>query len=167
VSFPTVLSADTTSTDPRHIERRTELLARANADDVREVAERCILSLGEPIIITPPETGIVMLQVREPVVWERFHLGEVVVTRAAADVSLSPPWSRERVKLAALSGGVAVCTILSFILPNIDVAGSSRRWSTFRRRCRVWSRATSTSGPARSEATWSKRSRWGSAPRSW
>ncbi|WP_395155985.1 phosphonate ABC transporter, permease protein PhnE [Ilumatobacter sp.] len=40
---------------------------------------------------------------------------------AAADVSLSPPWSHERVKLAALSGGVAVCTILSFILPNIDV----------------------------------------------
>jgi phosphonate transport system permease protein len=40
---------------------------------------------------------------------------------AAADVSLSPPWSRERVKLAALSGGVAVCTLLSFILPDIDI----------------------------------------------
>jgi phosphonate transport system permease protein len=39
----------------------------------------------------------------------------------AADVPLSPPWNRERVKLAALSGGVAVCTVLSFILPDIDV----------------------------------------------
>lgn len=40
---------------------------------------------------------------------------------ASSDVSLSPPWNRERVKLAALSGGVVVCTILSFVLPDIDV----------------------------------------------
>ncbi len=39
----------------------------------------------------------------------------------ADQVSLSPPWNRERIKLAALSGGVALCTLLSFVLPDIDV----------------------------------------------
>ena len=93
VSLTTIQSANPAATDPRHIERRTELLARANADQVREVAERCIVSLGEPIIITPPEIGIVMLQVREPVVRERFHLGEVVVTRAEVELGGHRGWS--------------------------------------------------------------------------
>ncbi|WP_395159751.1 phosphonate ABC transporter, permease protein PhnE [Ilumatobacter sp.] len=39
----------------------------------------------------------------------------------AGDVPLSPPWNKERIKLAALSGGVVVCTILSFVLPDIAV----------------------------------------------
>jgi len=109
VSFPTVLSADTTSTDPRHIERRTELLARANADDVREVAERCILSLGEPIMITPPEIGIVMLQVREPVVRERFHLGEVVVTRAEVELGGHRGWSMRQGTDRMTTLAAAIC----------------------------------------------------------
>lgn len=37
------------------------------------------------------------------------------------NVPLTPPWNRDRIKLAALSAGVFVCTILSFILPDIDV----------------------------------------------
>ncbi|MEM1332362.1 MAG: phosphonate ABC transporter, permease protein PhnE [Actinomycetota bacterium] len=40
---------------------------------------------------------------------------------AAGDVPLAAPWTRDRVKLAALSAGVAVCTLLSFVLPDIDV----------------------------------------------
>ncbi len=38
-----------------------------------------------------------------------------------ADVPLAPPWTRERVKLSALSAAVAVCAILSFVLPDIDI----------------------------------------------
>lgn len=40
---------------------------------------------------------------------------------AASDVPLSPPWTPERVKLALLTAGVALCTLLSFVLPDIDV----------------------------------------------
>ena len=59
-----------TITHPAQIDRRAELLAVADGIAVREVAERCLQRLGEPVIITPPETGIVMMQVREPIVRE-------------------------------------------------------------------------------------------------
>jgi alpha-D-ribose 1-methylphosphonate 5-triphosphate synthase subunit PhnG len=109
VFSPTVLSPDPASTDSRYIERRTELLARADADDVREVAERCILSLGEPIMITPPEIGIVMMQVREPVVRERFHLGEVVVTRADVELDGHRGWSMRQGTDRITTLAAAIC----------------------------------------------------------
>jgi len=37
------------------------------------------------------------------------------------DVRLTPPWTADRVKLTALAGGTVLCTILSFVIPDIDV----------------------------------------------
>lgn len=81
-------------TDPRSLttERRAELLARANTGEVIDLAERCITELGEPTVLVAPEIGLVMLQVREPVCEERFHLGEVVVTRCEVQLGGSLGW---------------------------------------------------------------------------
>ncbi len=82
-----------TITEAAQTERRAELLAEADDVAVRELAEHCLRLLGEPVIVTPPETGIVMMQVREPIVRERFHLGEVVVTRADVELAGHRGWS--------------------------------------------------------------------------
>lgn len=76
--------------------RRTELLARADSDEVRDLAETFLSqrSVADEVhIINPPEVGMVMMQVREPVCKERFHLGEVVVTRAEVAVAGVRGWA--------------------------------------------------------------------------
>lgn len=76
--------------------RRTELLARAEADVIRRLADDFLAhrQVHEELqVITPPEVGMVMMQVREPVCKERFHLGEVVVTRAEVAVGLARGWA--------------------------------------------------------------------------
>lgn len=61
---------------------RTSLLAIAERDQLLELAAACLAAGLEPIVLTPAEAGTVMLQVREPIAGERFHLGEVLVSRA-------------------------------------------------------------------------------------
>ncbi len=96
-------------TDPTEIERRAGLLAAAGAAEVRAVAELCIAELGEPTVVTPPETGMVMLQVREPVARERFHLGEVVVTRADVELAGHRGWSVRPGDDRATTLAAAIC----------------------------------------------------------
>jgi alpha-D-ribose 1-methylphosphonate 5-triphosphate synthase subunit PhnG len=76
--------------------KRTELLARAEADEVRQLAEAFLSrrNITEELqVVSPPEVGMVMMQVREPVCKERFHLGEVVVTRAEVAVAGARGWA--------------------------------------------------------------------------
>lgn len=76
--------------------QRTELLARAESDDIRKLAEDFLSHRhihDELQIVYPPEVGMVMMQVREPVCKERFHLGEVVVTRAEVAVGSARGWA--------------------------------------------------------------------------
>lgn len=97
-----------TTAHSTEMERRAALLAVADGDAVRSVAEVCLERLGEPTMVTPPETGIVMLQVREPVVRERFHLGEVVVTRADVELGGHRGWSMRQGtdRIAALAAAI-------------------------------------------------------------
>lgn len=74
-------------------ERRAELLALADSATLIELADACIARHGDPTVLVAPETGLVMLQVREPVCEERFHLGEVVVTRAEIALAGGHGWS--------------------------------------------------------------------------
>ncbi|WP_345560663.1 phosphonate C-P lyase system protein PhnG [Nonomuraea rosea] len=76
-------------------EERAELLAAATPDELLPLAERLLQSgdLGEPTVLHPPQTGMVMLTVREPVAEERFHLGEVLVTSCTVEVAGAAGWS--------------------------------------------------------------------------
>ncbi|WP_214319798.1 phosphonate C-P lyase system protein PhnG [Nonomuraea sediminis] len=72
---------------------RTELLAAATSDELLPLAERLIDEVGEPSVVHPPEVGMVMLTVREPVAEDRFHLGEVLVTRCTVELAGATGWS--------------------------------------------------------------------------
>lgn len=89
------------------VEHRAELLARAPADAVVALAERCVAD-GAPTIISGPEVGMVMMTVREPIAQERFHLGEVLVTRAEVEVAGHRGWAMRMgdERLATLAAAV-------------------------------------------------------------
>lgn len=76
-------------------ERRCDLLAAALHEEIVPLAERLVAdgSVPSPTVVKPPETGMVVLQVREPVEESRFYLGEVLVTECAVEVAGVPGWS--------------------------------------------------------------------------
>lgn len=93
---------------------RTELIALADADELVALAEALLGRLGQPTVVTAPEVGLVMMTVREPVCGDRFHLGEVLVTRAEADWGGTTGWAirmgadRETALAAALCDAAAL-----------------------------------------------------------
>ncbi|MGH9185365.1 MAG: phosphonate C-P lyase system protein PhnG [Acidimicrobiales bacterium] len=89
-------------------ERRTELLAIADRDALVGLAQRC-LPAREVEMTLPPETGTLLLEVREPVVGERFHLGEVLVTRAEVRVGTAAGWAMRMGDDRAATLAAAVC----------------------------------------------------------
>jgi alpha-D-ribose 1-methylphosphonate 5-triphosphate synthase subunit PhnG len=81
----TTLSAD----------ERAELLAAAHHDELVPLAERLFTDgvLSELTVVKPPQVGLVLLQVREPVAEERFYLGEVLVTDCTVELHGHAGWS--------------------------------------------------------------------------
>ncbi len=77
-------------------EQRTELLASADPDSIQRLAETALsyTFVSESLVVTKkPETGLVMMQVREPVCKERFYLGEIAATRAEVLVNNEKGWA--------------------------------------------------------------------------
>ncbi|MER6525856.1 phosphonate C-P lyase system protein PhnG [Streptomyces sp. NPDC001508] len=91
-------------------ERRCELLAAAAPEEIVPLAERLLAdgSIPEPTVLKGPETGMAVLQVREPVEESRFYLGEVLVTECSVDVAGVPGWCMRPGddRIAALAGAV-------------------------------------------------------------
>ena len=73
--------------------QRVETLAVAPGELVVRLAEEFLARLGPPAVVVPPETGVLTLQVREPVCEERFVLGEVIVARCEVDWHGRPGWA--------------------------------------------------------------------------
>lgn len=74
-------------------ERRAELLARARGDELEPLAEEVLASSGaEPVVLSGPDVGMAMMQVREPVAEERFYLGEVLVTQVEVELAGRRGW---------------------------------------------------------------------------
>jgi alpha-D-ribose 1-methylphosphonate 5-triphosphate synthase subunit PhnG len=76
------------------IERRAELLARADADRLRALAERCLdAGAAGGALSRAVEVGTIRVQVREPVVGERFLLTDVLACRAEVARAGHVGWS--------------------------------------------------------------------------
>ncbi|MQA80300.1 MAG: phosphonate C-P lyase system protein PhnG [Streptosporangiales bacterium] len=74
-------------------ERRASLLARAPREDLEPLAEHVLAAAAtEPVVLSGPDIGMVMMQVREPVATERFYLGEVLVTQAEVELAGHRGW---------------------------------------------------------------------------
>lgn len=95
--------------DPYPRAARSELLARADARELTALADEFLTTLGPPAVTVPPQSGLVMMQVREPVASHRFHLGEVVVTRAEVDWNGAVGWSMRLGTDRAATLAAAVC----------------------------------------------------------
>ena len=89
--------------------RRAELLAAADGQVVMELADRCLADADPPDLIAGPDTGMVMMTVREPVETIRFHLGEVLVTRAEVVHRGSRGWSMRMGEDKAATLAAAIC----------------------------------------------------------
>jgi alpha-D-ribose 1-methylphosphonate 5-triphosphate synthase subunit PhnG len=108
-------------------ERRAELLSAATREELVPLAERLLNegALGEPAVPVPPEVGMVMVQVREPVAGERFYLGEVLVTRCGAEVAGSGGWSMrgDDDRVAALAAALLDAVAAAGLPESAEVAG--------------------------------------------
>jgi alpha-D-ribose 1-methylphosphonate 5-triphosphate synthase subunit PhnG len=100
------------------VNERAELLAVADAAEVVTLAESCLVEFGDPVLLGPPEVGLVVMQVREPVCAERFHLGEVVVTRAEVEIAGARGW-------AMRLGDDRVATLAAAVCDAVAAAGGA------------------------------------------
>lgn len=80
-------------TEPLSRARRCELLAVAEPDELRSLADACLADGVEVHILVAPEVGVVSAQVREPVAQERFLLGDVLACRAEVELAGHRGWA--------------------------------------------------------------------------
>lgn len=101
-------------------ERRAELLATAPAPAVIALAEQCVEDGTSPTVLSGPDVGMVMMTVREPIARQRFHLGEVLVTRAEVEVDGVRGWSMR-------VGDDRIATLAAAVLDAEHEAGRAHR----------------------------------------
>lgn len=100
-----------TATTPTELsaEIRAELLSAATGEELTSLAERLMAEGLEGLaVIKPPKSGLVMMQVREPVAEERFYLGEVLVTECTVGLDGALGWAMREGddRVATLAGAV-------------------------------------------------------------
>jgi alpha-D-ribose 1-methylphosphonate 5-triphosphate synthase subunit PhnG len=74
-------------------ERRAELLAIAERDELVALADRCAAESPGAEVVRPPQVGTILLEVREPIAHDRFHLGEVLACQAEVRIGAATGWS--------------------------------------------------------------------------
>jgi len=102
-----VTPPSTLISEPPSTEERASLLADAAPAELVALADR-ITAAADVRVEAQPQVGMVVLEVREPVAGERFHLTEVLVTEARVTVDGAPGWSMRTGddRLAALAAAV-------------------------------------------------------------
>jgi alpha-D-ribose 1-methylphosphonate 5-triphosphate synthase subunit PhnG len=93
---------------PLSRERRAELLARAQPQELVDLADEALLTGGEPVVMVSPEIGCVTAQVREPIVGQRFLLGDVLSCRAEVELDGARGWAMrlDEDRAAVLAGAI-------------------------------------------------------------
>ncbi|MGW4123071.1 phosphonate C-P lyase system protein PhnG [Nocardia sp. NPDC004711] len=90
-------------------EKRCQLLAVAEPADLIALAER-VLSEGSTVeIVHPPQVGTMALQVREPVVGERFLLADVLVTEVRVEIDGHTGWAMRLGEDTLATTAAALC----------------------------------------------------------
>lgn len=74
-------------------EQRCALLAEAKTEELVALADECLTD-GVPLrVLSGPDVGVIAAQVREPVLAERFLLGDVLACRAEVELAGHRGWS--------------------------------------------------------------------------
>ncbi len=74
-------------------EELSALLALAGPDELVRVADACLADGVDFEILTPPRVGVVATQVREPIMGERFLLGDVLACQAEVRLGGTRGWA--------------------------------------------------------------------------
>lgn len=74
-------------------EERLALLATAAADELVECADACLPEATGFAVVAPPRVGCVSAQVREPILKERFILGDVLACTAEVEFNGTRGWA--------------------------------------------------------------------------
>lgn len=88
---------------------RVEMLAQVDGDTLHRHADALLARFPPPVVVRRPQVGVVMMQVREPVVGDRFHLGEVVVSHAEVSWCGATGWSMRLGTDRAAALSAALC----------------------------------------------------------
>jgi alpha-D-ribose 1-methylphosphonate 5-triphosphate synthase subunit PhnG len=73
-------------------EERWALLAAADVGELVQKADACLAAGPEPVVVTAPRVGCVSVPVREPVMSDRFLLGDVLVCEAEVEFGGARGW---------------------------------------------------------------------------
>jgi alpha-D-ribose 1-methylphosphonate 5-triphosphate synthase subunit PhnG len=97
-------------------EERWGLLAAADADELIGLADTCLGAADAFQVIVPPRVGCVSVQVREPILKQRFLLGDVLACSAEVELNGARGW--------ALRFGDDQAAVLAMAI--VDAAASAR-----------------------------------------
>jgi alpha-D-ribose 1-methylphosphonate 5-triphosphate synthase subunit PhnG len=89
--------------------RRAEILNMASADEVAAWVDDLIDATVSVVLLRAPEVGMVMVQIKEPVVNDNFYLGEILVTRAEVEVAGAAGWA---MRIGDDAVGALACALL-------------------------------------------------------
>ncbi len=101
-------------------DRRVELLAVADADALVELADRCLHDIPQIVVTRPPEVGVMVLQVREPVECIRVQLADVLVSRAEAALGEDRGWAMRLGDCATEALAAAICDTVAAAAARSD-----------------------------------------------
>lgn len=90
-------------------EERAGWLALAERDELVALADRCLADGAAPTVLTAPTVGCVATEVREPVGWERFLLGDVLACHAEVELGGARGWAMRLGDDRAAVLAAAVC----------------------------------------------------------
>lgn len=90
-------------------EQRWALLAAAESAELIGLADRCLAAGGEITVTAPPRTGCVTAQVRDPVLRQRFYLGDVLACSAEVELDGVRGWAMRTGDDRAAVLAMAVC----------------------------------------------------------
>jgi alpha-D-ribose 1-methylphosphonate 5-triphosphate synthase subunit PhnG len=74
-------------------QERWALLAAAGSRELIEVADACLGAADAFAVIAAPQVGCVSVQVREPILKQRFLLGDVLASRAEVELNGARGWA--------------------------------------------------------------------------
>jgi len=74
-------------------EERWALLAAAGAQELIGLADSCLGAAGGFQVVVPPQVGCVSAQVREPILKQRFLLGDVLACSAEVELDGQRGWA--------------------------------------------------------------------------
>jgi alpha-D-ribose 1-methylphosphonate 5-triphosphate synthase subunit PhnG len=101
-------------------EDRWALLAAARPDELIELADACLATADDFYVVVPPQVGYVSTQVREPILKQRFLLGDVLACRAEVELNGARGWA---LRLGADRAAVLAMAILDAALAGAGAAG--------------------------------------------